>query len=328
MSASTPCPQEKDEKTMNQPDQSKINIFNPSETDELKAVLMRLIAPMQLLRSLPPFLEPSIRRQMRHNRFVPYKLHKALAQQLDFKNTLERHGVRVFLEPPIPYSGAHYTRDVGFAIDDTFFVARMGTRARRPEVVALEPYFDRFSKVAKLDAGTIEGGDVMLAPGRVLVGLGEATNDAGVASFTDALARAGSTREVIPLRFNSPGVIHLDTKFNIVATNLAVISPHSFEAKSLKWLEQNFQLIEATPKETRAIHINTLGIGKGNVVMDKRAERLAGELRNNGVNPILVDYSEITHLPGSFRCTTLPLERSIDAATTTDTVAIPGNGGL
>jgi N-dimethylarginine dimethylaminohydrolase len=296
---------------VSQTTQAKINIFVPSETDVLKTVLMRLVAPVQLIRTLRPFLEPSIRRQMMHNRFRPYKLHVALAQQLEFKNTLEAHGVRVILEPPIPYTGGHYTRDVGFAIDDTFFVARVGTRAREPEMVALEPALARFSKVARLDAGHIEGGDVMLAPGRVLVGLGEATNEAGVASLTAALARAGSTREVVPLRFNSPGVIHLDTKFNLVAPDLAVISRHSFEEKSLRWLEQNFRLIDATAKETRAIHINTFGIGNGQVVMDRRAERLASELRNNGLNPILLDYSEITCLPGSFRCTTMPLERTV-----------------
>lgn len=295
---------------MNQASQAKINIFNPSETDILKTVLMRLVAPVQLLESLPALLEPSIRRQMMHNRFAPYKLHLALAQQLEFKNALEAHGVRVILEPPIPYSGAHYTRDVGFAIDDTFFVSRMGTRVREPEVVAIEPWLARFSKVARLDAGHIEGGDVMLAPGRVLVGLGEATNEAGIASLKAALARGGSTREVVPLTFNSPGVIHLDTKFNLVTPHLAVISRHSFEGKSLRWLEQNFELIDATRDETRAIQINTFCIGNGNVVMDARAERLANVLRSKGVNPILLDYSEITCLPGSFRCTTLPLERS------------------
>ena len=296
---------------MNASSQTKIDIFVPSETDALQTVLMRLVAPMQLLKSLPALLEPSIQRQMMHNRFAPYKLHRALAQQLAFKDTLEAHGAQVILEPPIPYSGAHYTRDVGFAIDDTFFVSRMGTRAREPEVVALKPWLGRFSKVARLDAGHIEGGDVMLAPGRVLVGLGEATNQVGIASLKAALARLGSTREVVSLAFNSPGVIHLDTKFNLVAPNLALISRHSFEEKSLRWLEQNFELIDASPEETRAIHINTFGIGNGNVVMSVHAERLANILRNKGVNPILLDYSEITCLPGSFRCTTMPLERSM-----------------
>jgi N-dimethylarginine dimethylaminohydrolase len=299
---------------MDQASQTKINIFVPSETDVLKTVLMRLAAPVQILTSLAALFEPSVVRQLLHNRFVPYSVRRAQAQQFAFKNTLEAHGVRVILEAPIGNSGAHYTRDIGFAIDDTFFVSRMGTRVREPEVVAIEPWLARFSKVVRLDAGHIEGGDVMLAPGRVLVGLGEATNEAGIASLKAALARAGSTREVVPLAFNSRGVIHLDTKFNLVAPDLAVISRKSFEERSLKWLEQHFQLIDATPEETRGIQINTFGIGNGHLVMDVRAERLANVLRSKGVNPILLDYSEITCLPGSFRCTTLPLERSLVAA--------------
>jgi N-dimethylarginine dimethylaminohydrolase len=124
------------------------------------------------------------------------------------------------------------------------------------------------------------------------------------------LARLGSTREVVPLAFTTRGVIHLDTKFNLIAPDLAVLSRTSFEEKSLRWLENHFQLVDATPQETRDIHINTLGIGNGRLVMDVRAERLANVLRSRGVNPVLLDYSEIRCLPGSFRCTTLPLERA------------------
>ena len=297
---------------MNASSQTKIDIFVPSETDALQTVLMRLVAPMQLLKSLPALLEPSIQRQMMHNRFAPYKLHRALAQQLAFKDTLEAHGAQVILEPPIPYSGAHYTRDVGFAIDDTFFVARMGTRARQQEVVALESWVARFSKVARLDAGTIEGGDVMLAPGRVLVGLGEASDLEGVAALRTALAKIGNPREVVPLHFRVSGVIHLDTKFNLVSPTLAIICRSSFEPQTLQWLGKNFELIDATPDETKRIQINTFGLGHGRVILDRGAQRLADELARHGLEPVLLDYSEISQLPGSFRCTTLPIERTSD----------------
>jgi N-dimethylarginine dimethylaminohydrolase len=290
--------------------QDKININVSSETDVLKTVMMRLAAPVNLLQSFGAFLEPSILRQMIYNRFLPYNVERLQAQQLAFKNTLEAHGARVILEAPIPGTGGHYTRDIGFAIDDTFFVARVATRTRLPEVAALEPILTRFSKVMRLDAGHIEGGDVMLAPDLVMVGLGEASNIAGVESLRSTLTRIGSKREVVPLAFTHPGVIHLDTKFNVVAPNLGVISRESFQEQSLKWLEQHFELVDATPEETRAIHINTFAIGNGYVVMDARAERLAGILQRKGVNPILIDYSEVTSVPGSFRCCTCPLERS------------------
>ncbi len=290
----------------------QIAVFASSETDEVKSVLMRLAAPIDYLSMIPAMLEMNVMRQIWRNRFVPYSLERAQAQQLALKDVLEAHGTRVYLDAPLRTSTAHYTRDVGFVVDDTFFVSRMGSRAREKEIPAMDPWTSRFSKVERIDTGRIEGGDVMLTSGRVLVGLGEATSTAGVESFTRALARSGNTREVVPLAFTSPGVIHLDTKFNIVAPDLAVISRSSFEESSLKWLEEHFDLIDATPVETRAIHINTFAIGNNRVVMDARAERLANVLRSYKLDPILLDYSEITRLPGSFRCTTLPLERSSD----------------
>jgi N-dimethylarginine dimethylaminohydrolase len=298
---------------MSHANHDKININVATETDVLKTVMMRLAAPINLLQSFGDFFEPSILRQMLHNRFVPYNLERVQAQQLAFKDTLEAHGTRVILEAPIPGTGGHYPRDIGFSIDDTFFVARVATRARLPEVAALEPILPRFSKVMRLDAGHIEGGDVMLAPGVVMVGLGEASNMDGVESLNSALTRMGNKRKVMPMAFTHSGVIHLDTKFNIVAPNLGVISRESFQEQSLKWLEQHFELVDATPEETRAIHINTFVIGNGYVVMDARAERLASILQRKGLKPILLDYSEVTSVPGSFRCCTCPLERSADA---------------
>jgi N-dimethylarginine dimethylaminohydrolase len=297
---------------MNQESQSKVNIFVPSETGALKTVLMRLASPIDPIGSISALFERGVMYQMFSNSFASYQVERVQAQQLKLKSTLEAHGARVILEPPLKNSSGQYTRDIGFAIDDTFFVSRMGIRYRDSEILATEPWFVRFSKVVRLDAGRIEGGDVMLAPGRVLVGLGEATSEEGIASLKTALARIGNTREVVPLRFKSRGIIHLDTKFNLVAPNIAVISRHSFEEKSLKWLERNFQLIDATPEETRAVHINTFVIGDGHVAMDTRAERLASLLESNGLTPVLIDYSEVTRVPGSFRCSTLPLERSPD----------------
>jgi N-dimethylarginine dimethylaminohydrolase len=123
----------------------------------------------------------------------------------------------------------------------------------------------------------------------------------------------GNPREVVPLRFRVPGVIHLDTKFNLVAPNLAIICRSSFEPQSVQWLEKNFELIDATPEETKRIQINTFGLGHGRVVIDQAARRLADELVRHGLEPVLLDYSEISKLPGSFRCTTLPIERADEA---------------
>jgi N-dimethylarginine dimethylaminohydrolase len=298
------------EKVNSQSDQ--IRVLNVSETAPILTVVMRLTAPYAMnLNALGSLLEPGVLRQLRHNHWGVYEVCRAQAQQLALVRTFEEHSARVILEPPLRgSSSAHYTRDIGFAIDETYFVARMGTKYRLPEVDAMDPVVRRFSNVVRLESGRIEGGDVMLAPGRVLVGLGEASDVEGIAALRTALAKIGSLREVVPLHFRVPGVIHLDTKFNLVAPNIAIICRLSFEPESLQWLEKNFELIDATPEETKRIQINTFGLGHGRVILDQGARRLADELVRHGLEPVMLDYSEISRLPGSFRCTTLPIERA------------------
>jgi len=105
-------------------------------------------------------------------------------------------------------------------------------------------------------------------------------------------------------------VIHLDTKFNIVGENVALFSRKSFSSDTVRWFEKHFDLIEAKDEETRGIEINTFALGGNRVIVQEQGERLAKLIQQKGLTPIPVDYSEVTNLPGSFRCTTLPLERA------------------
>jgi N-dimethylarginine dimethylaminohydrolase len=203
----------------------------------------------------------------------------------------------------------HFTRDIAFCIDDLFFVARMGTPYREPEQRALLRLLPQLSRVVQLERGRIEGGDVMLHDDKVLVGLGEATDMEGVDTLRRKLEELGSSREVVVIPFTHRGVIHLDTKFNIVGGNVALFARKSFQPDTVRWFERHFDLIEATDKETRNIEINTFALGGGQVIMQQRSERLAKLVQQKGLTPILVNYSEVTLWPGSFRCTTLPVER-------------------
>jgi N-dimethylarginine dimethylaminohydrolase len=143
----------------------------------------------------------------------------------------------------------------------------------------------------------------------VIVGLGEETSKEGIECLRWKLKELGIDREIVTLEFSHRGIIHLDTKFNIPAKGVGLIHPKSFTPQSLKWLENHFDLIEASDEETKNLDINTFTLSPQKVVMSERSERLASLLEAKGVKPILVYYSEVTKLPGSFRCTTLPIER-------------------
>ncbi|MGO1315865.1 MAG: dimethylarginine dimethylaminohydrolase family protein [Cellulomonadaceae bacterium] len=202
-----------------------------------------------------------------------------------------------------------YPRDLAFAIDDTLFLARSRDPIRRKEQHALDGLLPELSKVERLDAGHIEGGDVIVTDDVVLVGLSEASNLAGVSALRAGLARAGIEREVVPIGFSGRGVVHLDTKFTMVGPGLDYVHSASLTPYSRNLLADRFELIEATDEEARDLMVNTVALAPDRVIVDQRARRLAAALREHGVEPVALDFSEVTRFPGGFRCATLPLRR-------------------
>jgi N-dimethylarginine dimethylaminohydrolase len=299
-----------------------IPIYIDSEFAPLESVLMTLANPVSLrkfVEELPHALQNDrVRQQLFKNKWGPHNVEKVHQQQKELIKIFERHGTDVVMAETLPGSPCqHFSRDIGFCIDDTFFVSRMATVVREREQVSLAPWLSHFSKVVKLEDGTIEGGDVMLFDRYVLVGLGEATNPAGIEALRHRLRELNNPREVIQIEFAERGVVHLDCKFNIIGRGaegqtVALISPKSITSYNLRWLEKHFDLIEATPEETKAVEINTVSVTPTTVVMQIRSERLAAQVADRGITPILIDYSEVTSQPGGLRCTTLPLARRSD----------------
>lgn len=291
---------------------SEIKINVPSEIAELKTVLMCLANPVNLASIFKHSgIDLPLIYQLWHNKFNPFFNYKKVrSQQQEFIDILSSHGVQVLLADQVSGCGTqHYTRDIGFSIDDVFFVANPRRYYRKRELDGIKSLLSRFSKVSHIDNGVIEGGDVIVDDEYLIIGLGEETSKRGIKCLKNKMREKNIDREIITLEFSNRGVIHLDTKFNIPAKGVGFIHPKSFDSKSLKWLESKFDLIEVTDREMKNIEINTFSISPKKVVMQKQSARLAKLLKEKGVEVIFIDYSEVLKLPGSFRCTTLPLER-------------------
>ncbi len=288
----------------------KVNL--PSETAPLKTVVMCFANPISATSVFRHGgIDAALLYQIWHNRFNPFfDQEKVCLQQQIFIDILKSNGVQVLLADPVSGCATqHYTRDIGFAVDDAFFVASPRRPYRRREIEGIEGLLPKFSKVFRIEEGAIEGGDVIVDEEYLIVGLGEETSKSGVNCLRRKMKESNIDREVITLEFSQRGVIHLDTKFNIPTKGVGFIHPKSFDTNSLKWLEGRFDLIEVTDQEMKNIEINTFSISPKKVVMQERSTRLSLLLEKKGVEVIPVDYSEVLKLPGSFRCTTLPIER-------------------
>ncbi|MFF4020662.1 dimethylarginine dimethylaminohydrolase family protein [Streptomyces sp. NPDC001843] len=258
-----------------------------------------------------PEVHPVLTRQKTTSSWRPYAPATVRTQQDTLIGLLRSRGTEVTLldqSPGCPVQ--HYPRDIAFVIDHVIVLARLNSAHRVPEANALAPLLDDATHVAHLDEGTIEGGDVILHTGTVLVGLSEETSPTGVRALQRALAHHGVAREVRPVHFAVNGIVHLDDHFTIVAPGTALIHRSVFPPAELHWFEQHFDLIDVTNDEARAVQANVLAIAPGTVIVAAGSDRIAAQLAARGLEVLTVDYSEVTRIPGSLRCTTLPFIRA------------------
>ncbi|KMS77029.1 N-dimethylarginine dimethylaminohydrolase [Streptomyces viridochromogenes] len=258
-----------------------------------------------------PDAHPVLSRQKATSSWRPYDPATVRAQQDTLIDLLRSRGTAVTLLDAAPECPVqHYPRDIAFVIDHVLVMARLNSSHRLPEADTLAPLLTDAPHVAHLDEGTIEGGDVILHTGTVLVGLGEETSPTGVRALQRALTHHGVAREVRPIHFAVDGIVHLDDHFTVVAPGIALIHRSVFPPAELRWFEQHFDLIDVTDHEARAVQANVLAIAPGTVIVAAGSDRIAAQLAARGLEVLTVDYSEVTRIPGSLRCTTLPLTRA------------------
>ncbi|MFE6272305.1 dimethylarginine dimethylaminohydrolase family protein [Streptomyces goshikiensis] len=259
-----------------------------------------------------PDVHPVLARQQSTSTWDTYDPATVRTQQDQMIALLRDRGTDVVLLPDAPgCSVQHYPRDIAFAVDHLLFRARLNSEHRLPEAEALTDPALCLQPV-DLTRGTIEGGDVLLPDTtRVLVGLSEETSPDGAAALQEALARNGIGREVVPVPFAVKGIVHLDDHFAVVAPGTALIHREVFTADQTRWFDAHFDhLVPVTDAEARAVQANVLAIGPTTVVVATGSDRIAAALTALGLEVLTVDYSEVTRIPGSLRCTTLPLLRT------------------
>jgi arginine deiminase len=141
------------------------------------------------------------------------------------------------LMPALP--NALFPRDSSCWIGDGVVLGAMYWGARREEsllMAAVYRFHPRFANTAPVWWGgpvrdhalaTLEGGDVMsIAPGVVLVGMGERSSPQGVCQLARSLFATGAAEQVLAAELpKSRGAMHLDTVFTLCSADLATVFP-------------------------------------------------------------------------------------------------------
>ena len=128
---------------------------------------------------------------------------------------LESAGLAVTVLPPLEeFPDALFVEDPALVFSNGAILLRPGAATRRGEAVALEPQLRaRFDTLLVLAEGHVDGGDVLVTPQGVFIGLSARTNPAGAAALVGLLAELGYEGRAVQA---PPEVLHLKSACSLL----------------------------------------------------------------------------------------------------------------
>ncbi|RKJ54248.1 hypothetical protein D7X33_30955, partial [Butyricicoccus sp. 1XD8-22] len=150
--------------------ETNLKTFCKSEYDTLKRVI--LCQPQYMN------IREIINETQRHFKNEGIHIERALKQHEELVKTLKKYNIEVILLPyHKKYPEQVFTRDIGFTLGQTIFVAKMANNLRQGEENVLKQWLeDEEISYFNLVEEKIEGGDVIIDRDTIYVGLSDRTN--------------------------------------------------------------------------------------------------------------------------------------------------------
>ena len=244
-----------------------------------------------------------------------------------FEDVLHKYKVKIYKPQDIHFLNQIFTRDVGFVIQDKFFISNI-IQDRSLEINGLEEILQNINSdniINFPDSVSVEGGDVILCDKYLFVGYSKEndfdsykvarTNEAAV-SF---LQKIFPDKEVLGFELNksdkdfTKNILHLDCCFQPIGYNSAILYVDAFyNTSDVDFLINYFgedNIIFINRNEMSEMYANVFSISPNTIVSDKKFVRLNLELKSKGFIVEEINYMQVSKMGGLFRCSTLPLLR-------------------
>jgi len=237
--------------------------------------------------------------ELTHLERLPIDLERARLQHLAYEETLRDLGVKVHCLPEEPHlPDSVFVEDTAIVLDECALLTRPGADSRQPEVEsiarALAPYRKLFNILAP---GRLDGGDVLTVGKRIFVGLSSRSNQVAIDQIQVFLKPFGYTVKSARVT----GCLHLKSAVTQVAEGTLLVNP--------VWVDKtNFpgmRFIEIDPSEQYGA--NALMVG-GRVLTQPAYSKTRARLEAAGIDPLLVDQSELGKAEGALTCCALIFE--------------------
>lgn len=220
-----------------------------------------------------------------------------LAEHCAYVAALEAAGLRVEQVPALDaFPDSLFVEDPAFVIPEGAVLLNPGARSRAGEAAEIEPVLRaNFGRVARLLAGHADGGDILILPDEILIGLSARTDREGAEAFVALMAEWGRRASIVE---TPRGVLHLKTGCGLLDDDAVLATPALAEAAMFG----DLGVIVTPPGEEGAANLlrvnDTVLLAAG---FTRTAELIAGR----GYAPVLLETEQIARIDAGLSCMSL-----------------------
>ena len=223
----------------------------------------------------------------------------AVRQLEEYRAALERCGALLRRLPADSrYPDSCFVEDTAIVVDEVAVIASMGASSRRGETQAITSELWPYRNIVHITLpGTIDGGDVLRAGKRVLVGLSSRTNQAGIDQLTRILEPRGY--RVIPVRTTKS--LHFKSACTAIDDATLLVNRDWIQLEDLA----GFNLVPTPEDEPDAA--NVLRVGE-TLFVQAGFRGTTERLRNVHGKVEALDTSELRKAEGALTCLSIIFE--------------------
>jgi dimethylargininase len=258
-----------------------------------------------LTRAVPRSID---RCELTHLARTPIDYDRAVAPHAAYEDALRRLGCEVQRLPAADdMPDSVFVEDTAVVFDEIAVIARPGAASRRGEVESVKHALEPHRRLAFIQPpGTLDGGDVLVTPRKVFVGISGRTNADGARQLATHIIPYGFV--TIPITVTE--CLHLKS-----AVSLAQWRPPTGKRSMLvinrRWVDRDhfeeFDLVEVDLNEPMAANVLRVG---DRVLCAEEHPRTRQRLEAHGIVTTVVPASELAKAEGAVTCTSLLIRRT------------------
>lgn len=220
-----------------------------------------------------------------------------LAEHRAYAAALEQAGVAIeILEPLEAFPDSVFVEDPALVFGEGAILLNPGAPSRNGETALIRPVLERrFDTILSLERGHADGGDIMVTPDAVLIGVSARTDQTGAHSLAEALRRLGK----VPYIVTPPqGALHLKTIASLIDED-TILTTRAGEASGLFDRYRQIVLDPGEEPAANALRVNAT------LLLPAGFPRIADRLDALGYALALVDTTEIRRIDAGLSCMSL-----------------------